>query len=288
MASTSSWAGKSITDDHPAAMTVVRAALAALLLHLLIANPTDARTETGFLDRTITSGTESRRYQVYVPRDDTPGRRWPVILFLHGAGESGDDGLAPTNIGLGPAIRRHPARWPAIVVFPQARVDQRWHRQNALDALAALDAAQKEFGTDPDRVYLTGLSSGGAGSWYLASRYPERFAGLLVACGRIVPAPMYNGKPIPDIDPVVPDSLADDRFGALAERLAPIPTWIFHGDADPIVPVDESRRLVAALRARKAPIRYTELPGVGHGSWDTAYDSVDAIQWLFAQRRGGR
>ncbi|MEZ5065956.1 MAG: PHB depolymerase family esterase [bacterium] len=239
--------------------------------------------ETGFLNRSLQSGDEIRNYQVYVPREYTPERRWPVILFLHGSGERGDDGILPTEIGIGTALRRHPDRWPAIVVFPQARPVSRWSGRDAEDALAALDATLREFSTDPDRVYLTGLSRGGAGAWYLAYRNPERFAAVLVACGRVRPADGPH-EDVPDSDPVVP--LADgDPFDALARRLSTLPIWIFHGDADPIIPVQEARGLAAALERVHAPARYTELPGVGHGSWDAAFDSEDAIRWLFEQTR---
>jgi acetyl esterase/lipase len=243
--------------------------------------------ETGFLDRTIRDGDASRAYQVYVPRGYTPDRRWPVILFLHGGGETGDDGLRPTAVGIGSAIRWNPERFPAIVIFPQLAAGRRWNGSEAELALRVLDAAEREFATDPDRVYLAGLSRGGAGAWYLAYRHPERFAALLVACGRVTPATHMDGQPLPDGDPVVPES-PDSPFDPLAARLVSTPTWVVHGDADTVIPVDESRRLVAALREIGAPVRYTELAGVGHASWDAAFGSVDILEWLFSQRRPRR
>lgn len=242
------------------------------------------RIETGFLDRVVVDGEVTRRYQVYVPRDYAPDRRWPVILSLHGGGEAGNDGLVQTEVGLGTAIRRHAARWPAIVVFPQLRPGTRWNGPDAAWALAALAQTEREFATDPARVYLTGLSRGGAGTYYLAYRDPDRFAALLAICGRVTPAPTLDGRAEPDRDPIVPDG-DGEPFGALGARLKRVPTWIFHGDADDIIPVDESRRAARALRAAGGQVTFTELPGVGHGSWDAAYGREDVAGWLFAQRR---
>lgn len=114
--------------------------------------PVPSYAETGFLDRTVSVAAETYKYQVYVPQDWTSSRRWPVILFLHGAGERGNDGLLPTQVGVGTAIRRDRSRFPAIVVFPQAREGRRWSDTAMQEqALLALDAATKEFNGDPDR-----------------------------------------------------------------------------------------------------------------------------------------
>jgi poly(3-hydroxybutyrate) depolymerase len=254
----------------------------------LLERAIDARgVETGFLDRTIRQGDVDRAYQVYVPRGYTPDRDWPVILFLHGGGETGHDGLRPTAVGLGAALRWNPERFPAIVVFPQLAPGRRWNGDEALLALGALEATEREFATDPERVYLTGLSRGGAGAWYIARREPDRFAAVLVACGRVTPPDSLDGRPSPDADPIVSRS-EPDPFGVLAETLGRLPTWIVHGDRDPVIAVEESRRLVAALRERGAPVRYTELPGVGHGAWEEAYGNPGISTWLFEQRRRAR
>ena len=239
--------------------------------------------ETGFINRIVVDGTVTRRYQVFVPSNYTPTQRWPIILFLHGGGEQGDDGLLPTEVGLGSAIRRNQDRWPALVVFPQVRPGRRWNGEDAAWALKALEQTQREFATDPNRVYLTGLSRGGAGAYYLAYRDPGRFAALLVVCGRVTAATTLGGQPAPDLDAVIPAS-AGDPFDALAAKLKNIPTWVFHGDADMTISVEESRRAVAALRSVDARITYTELPGVGHNAWDTAYRDAAVAQWLFSNR----
>jgi predicted peptidase len=235
---------------------------------------------TGFLNRTVEVEGVSHRYQVYVPADYTRARRWPVILFLHGSGERGSDGLLQTSIGLGEGIRRHADRWPAIVVFPQAPPDHRWHGRVAHLALATLDRTVREFSTDPDRVYLVGLSAGGNGVWNLAYRTPERFAALVAVCGWVQPTAERREAIVP------PDS--GTPYPVIARRIRSLPVWIWLGGADSVVPVEESRRMAEALRAVGAEVTYTELPGVGHESWIQAFEFPELPRWLFDRSRSRR
>lgn len=230
--------------------------------------------ETGFLDRSIALDSIDYRYQVYVPRNYSTDREWPVILFLHGAGERGDDGIKQTQVGLGRAIRLQPERWPAIVVMPQVPEGENWQGRAGDVAMAALDATQAEFAVDSSRVYLTGLSLGGNGTWYLGYNHTERFAALVAICG------IVN---LGDRLPVFVDNAADP-YKALAADLSDKPVWIVHGDADVVVPVEESRRMARELEAAGAEVHYTELPGVNHNSWDAAYDNAELNAWLFGQR----
>lgn len=250
-----------------------------LLLTMTVPPAAAQRAETGFLDRVVELEGSRHAYQVYVPAGYAEGESWPVILFLHGSGERGDDGLLQTAVGLGAAIRREAARWPAIVVFPQAPADARWVGPAADAAMAALDATLREFRADPARVYLTGLSMGGHGAWYLAYRHPQRFAALAVVCGWVEPLPN-----LPAPETVVPPA-DGEPFAALARRLARLPVWIVHGEVDPVVPVEQSRRAAEALRAAGGAVRYTELIGVAHNAWDPAYGSPALAAWLLAQRR---
>ena len=150
--------------------------------------------ETGFLNRSLSFGGETYRYQVYVPAEFTLARKWPVVLFLHGAGERGDDGVMPTDHGIGTAIRRGARRFPAVVVFPQCRRDSIWFGSMEEQALQALDLSIKEFNGDRRRIYLTGISLGGYGTWQVAARHPGKFAALVpVAGGVVAPA----GFPFP-------------------------------------------------------------------------------------------
>jgi predicted peptidase len=238
------------------------------------------RSETGFLDRTVTIGGNAYRYQVYVPSSyPASQQRWPVILFLHGGGERGSDGLFQTQVGLGSAIRRAPARWPAIVVLPQVPADSLWLGMPADMAMAALDQTISEFRTDPTRVYLTGLSLGGNGTWNLAYKHPDRFAAIAPICAFVTPFPRLPGS-----RSIVPAD-SGEAFAAIARRLGKLPTWIFHGEADPVVPVAESRRMTEAMKAAGGDVRYSELLGIDHNSWDAAYASQQFRDWLFAQKR---
>ena len=232
--------------------------------------------ETGFLDRTVRVEGKDYAYQVYVPRKRLEGSK-PVILALHGAGERGSDGLFQTEVGLAGAIRRHHDRWPAIVVFPQAPTGEIWAGVPAKVAMAALARAEKEFRTDPDRVYLAGLSLGGNGVLRLAYEQPERFAAVVPVCPFVGP---FRGLP-----PIASVPPGGDAYAALATRIARLPVWSIHGDADAVVPVEHSRNLVAALKAAGGQVTYKELPGVNHNAWDPGFRDEALPQWLFQQRR---
>jgi predicted peptidase len=220
-------------------------------------------------------------YLVHVPRDYDASRSWPVILFLHGAGERGNDGLRAAAIGLGNAIRVAPERFPAIVVFPQAPAETRWIGEPADAALLALEEAMRELHGDPQRVYLTGLSMGGYGTWHLALAQPERWAALVVVCGGLVPHPHTTAV---RRSPLLPPAPADP-YPFAAHALRKLPIRIFHGADDPVIPADESRRMYEELRREGADVQYTEYPGVGHDSWTRAYGEAELWPWLFAQRR---
>jgi predicted peptidase len=236
--------------------------------------------ETGFLIRSVNVGGTAYPYSVYVPRAFDASKRWPVILFLHGSGERGSDGLRSTQIGVAAAIRANPDRVPAIVVFPQAPPDSRWLDEPADAAMAALETSIDEFHGDRSRVYLTGLSMGGYGTYHLALAHPGTFAALAVVCGGLLPhetttavrqSPLTKG--------------AGDPYAFTAHALRHLPIRIVHGDADPVIPVSESRKMAEALTNEGGNVRYVELPGVGHNAWDRAYSDAELWDWLFRQRR---
>jgi predicted peptidase len=239
------------------------------------------RPDSGFLDRTVTVAGKTYRYQVFVPADFNKKQKWPVILALHGSGERGDDGVIQTDVGIGHAIRWHAAAFRFVVVMPQCRTGSAWvDAEMQAQALAALDAATKEFNGDRSRTYLTGLSMGGRGTWDIAaSAALHRFAALVPICGRL----RNTEKSEPGHPGLMDDPKIADPFAETAQRIGKIPVWIFHGAVDDTVDVENSRRMYAALQASGGNVKYTEYPGVGHNSWDKAYAEPELISWLLAQ-----
>lgn len=220
---------------------------------------------TGFLDRVYKDDAGEHQYVLFVPRGYTPEKRWPLILFLHGAGERGVDGKKPAQVGLAPAIRKRPD-FPFLAVFPQCEdVETRPVRGWAADgpdarrAMRILDEVERQYKVDPDRVYLTGLSMGGFGCFSLAAKDPDRWAAVAPVCG--------GGRK------------------EWAPTIARLPFWIFHGGADAVVPPQLSRTMVEALREAGAEPRYTEYEGVGHNSWDKAYATDELYDWFLAHPR---
>lgn len=253
--------------------------LSALGLLLLFSPMTEAKTETGFLNRTLKIGTATYRYQVYVPATWDAKKKTPIVLFMHGAGERGDDGVVQTEVGIGGAVRRHTDRAQCIIVFPQCPRN-RWWSEAEMQAMAlkTLEQSSKEFNADASRTYLTGLSMGGYGSWTMASTNPGKFAAIAVVCGGVrVPERLATQFKLQSTQ-------GDDPYTPVAQKIGKTPVWIFHGGADPVVPASESRKMHEALNATGGNVKYTEYEGVTHNSWDKAYNEPDFFSWLLAQR----
>jgi predicted peptidase len=244
------------------------ALLAPVFLALLVfsaccmrkdAKDMDDSSRTGFVSKVMQVEGKDYRYMVHVPPGYDASAKWPLILFLHGKGERGDDGVAQTKAGIGPAIRKNPDLYSsAIVLMPQCPDHCWWVGATEYISLT-LEKTCDEFSIDPDRIYLTGLSMGGFGSWMYGADHADIFAAVAPICG--------GGR-------------ASD-----AERLVNVPTWVFHGAADNTVPVEFSRRMVDVLRKKGGNVRYTEYPGVGHNSWDNAYNDPEFAKWLLEQRK---
>jgi len=211
--------------------------------------------KTGFIHKVHKGKDGDAKYVVFVPPSYKADKDYPVILFLHGAGSTGDDGEKQVKGGLAKAIRDKKQDFPFIVVFPQAH-QKGWGAkgESAKRALAILDEVQKDYKTDKKRVYLTGLSMGGFGTWSLAAAFPERWAAIAPICG--------GGDP------------------KTAAKIKDIPCWCFHGDADPTVNVERSREMIKALKDAGGSPRYDEYPGVNHNSWDKAYATAELYTWF--------
>jgi predicted esterase len=185
-------------------------------------------------------------------------RRWPLMLFLHGSGESGDSLAKVKANGPPKLIAGNERAFPCIVVSPQSP-GRGWNP----DYLAALlDEICATYRVDPERIYLTGLSMGGCGSWMLAAAQPNRFAAIVPICG--------GGNP------------------ADADTLKGIPIWVFHGAEDKTVKLENSTKMVDALKAVGSDVKFTVYPGVGHDSWTETYANPELYDWLFAQKRAAR
>jgi predicted peptidase len=216
--------------------------------------------DRGFLDRVYedAQGTAAK-YVLFVPHDYKGDKPYPLILFLHGAGETGTDGKRQAQVGLGPAIKKHEQTFGFLAVFPQSQ-KRNWRAdsEDGQRAIKILDQVMKDYKVDPQRVYVTGLSMGGVGTWSLAVKYPKRWAAIVPICG--------GGKP-------------ED-----AAKIKDIPCWSFQGEADKTVPPERSRGMIQALKEAGAQPKYTEYPGVGHNSWDKAYGTPELYEWLLTQR----
>jgi predicted peptidase len=191
--------------------------------------------------------------------------KWPLMLFLHGAGERGTN-LDKVTVHGPPKLVKTKKDFPFILVSPQCPDEQTWHDE---DLLALLDDVMAKHSVDTNRVYLTGLSMGGYGTWSLGTKYPERFAALAPICG--------GGDKVPSL-------LASKEKKAAMKSLG---VWAFHGAKDPVVPVEESQRMTnAIMRAGCEDVKLTVYPEASHDSWTEAYNTRELYDWLLAHRRG--
>ena len=253
----------------------------ALVILMVLTTSLVYSKETGFLNRTVKIGQEAYNYQVYVPRNWSKNQKWPVILFLHGAGERGDDGFVQTEVGIGTAIRKYNDRFPAVIVIPQCRKNVWWTDANMeLQALQALEKSIREFKGDRERIYLTGLSMGGYGTWSIAAENPGMFAAFVPICGGVVPP---KGANLPDSVNQLVNS--HDPYGEVARKIGKTPVWIFHGADDKVVPPDESRKMNEALKTAGGDVKYTEYEKVAHDSWNKAYAEKELMIWMLSKKK---
>lgn len=199
------------------------------------------------------------QYLLYIPQGEArPADKLPLVLFLHGGGEGGSDIEKVKKHGL-PKLIEEGKQFPFIVVSPQNPSEtQFWDDQQIIRLLDELEA---ELPVDPSRIYLTGLSRGGYGAWRLAIQNPDRFAALV---------PISGGGAVP-----------------YAKKLKDVPAWVFHGAKDSVIPVNESQRMVDALRDSGGDVKFTIYPEAKHDAWTKTYENPDLYDWLLRQKRDG-
>ena len=203
--------------------------------------------------------TQKLGYLLYLPENyGKSNERSPLLLFLHGAGERGSD-LSLVKVHGPPKLIAQGQHLPFVVVSPQCPEKQGW---NAQVLLALLDDLEARYSIDKDRVYVTGLSMGGAGTWALVAEEPDRFAAAVPVCGHSHP---------------------------LAARLAArVPTWIVVGDRDVALLVGNSLGMVNSLQAMHADVKFTNYCGVGHDSWTQTYGTPELYEWMLRHRVSDR
>ncbi len=218
--------------------------------------PTPRQTEEIFLPKDKSQG---YRYLLYNPYPSSEAkkkkRERPLLIFLHGRGERGN------NLNLvkkhGPPKIVETKDLPFIIASPQCPLTDLWWKPHVVAGL--VDELLLKYPVDPDKVYLTGLSQGGFGTWATAAQHPKKFAAIAPVCG--------GGKT------------------EWAKKFGLLPIWNFHGDADKVVPVGLSRIMVEAVEKAGGRIKYTEYPGVGHDSWTQTYRNDKLYDWLLSHSR---
>ncbi len=194
-------------------------------------------------------------YLLYLPKDYEQKESFPLMLFLHGAGERGDD-LELVKIWGPPKLIAEGKDFPFIVASPQCPKGRWWE---PIELVALIDHISAHYKVDPDRVVVTGLSMGGFGSWSLAAYAPDRLAAIAPICG--------GGNTY------------------WADRFTKIPVWAFHGAMDKAVPLQKSEEMVTAITKRGGNAKLTVYPDAGHNSWSATYANPELYEWLLQQRR---
>jgi len=210
-------------------------------------------------DELKTVTTDVLNYYLYYPEEYEieTDKNFPLLLFLHGGGESGDSLVAIKRNGP-PKLITQGKKFPFLILAPQNPHKKKWWNTAALIQL--LDTIISQNRVDPNRIYLTGLSRGGGAAWELAVQYPDKFAALAVVCGM---------TPVPYASWINKD----------------LPIWVFHGEEDESIPISESETMVARLKSMGYNVRFTRYPGVGHNSWEQAYTTDELYEWFIKQKK---
>jgi predicted peptidase len=208
--------------------------------------------------------TVKANYLVYLPDDYADSKEdFPLILFLHGAGERGDDIRLVELQGPRKLVAKEGKSFPFVIVCPQCPEGNWWSSGPQLDVLTTLlDDITENYHIDKDRVYLTGLSMGGYGTWSLAWAYPERFAAIAPICG------------------------GGNRWDA--RRIAQLPVWVFHGAKDQVVSIEKFEIMVNAIKEAGGNVEFTIYPEAGHDSWTETYNNPELYEWFLKHTRQSR
>jgi len=199
------------------------------------------------------SQTYETNYFIYLPEGyESDSKQWPLVLFLHGAGERGADIEFVKRNGP-PKLVEEGRSFPFILVSPQCPERTIW--DNKL-LIALLDEIESKYNIDKSRVYLTGLSMGGHATWSLAIQYPERFAAIIPVCARGYSQDVYV--------------------------LKDVPVWVFHGEKDDIVPITDGEKMVRALREAGGNVMFTIYPEANHDAWTETYNNLEIYEWLLS------
>ena len=200
-------------------------------------------------------------YVCNLPKDFDEGKKYPLVIFLHGAGERGDDLDLAVKHGYMKHVREEDKDYPFIFIAPQCPKDKYWGCYTE-SLLAFIDYIYTVYPVDEDRVYLTGLSMGGTGTWMLAMADPDRFAAIAPICGSGI---VWNGKII-----------------------SKIPIFVYHGDCDQSVPIHESINMLTSVNKNGGNAQIKICYGVGHNVWNIAYSDENLVNWLLSHTRSER
>jgi len=258
-------------------LTVALLAGAVLTVAPLIAHAEPKEGARDMLEKMIYTDADGKTlpYRLLKPLNYNPKEKYPLVVFLHGAGERGDDNDKQLVHGvpefLTPETRKD---YPCFLIAPQCPDGKKWvevdwsaesHKQPKEPSepmrltLGLIDQMRKDYPIDGKRIYVTGLSMGGFGTWDVIARKPDLFAAAVPICGG-----------------------ADETT---ATKIVKIPIWAFHGAQDPAVKVSRTRHMIAALKKAGGEPKYTEYPDEGHASWVPAYKDAAMMKWLFAQKK---
>lgn len=254
-----------------------------LLVFALLSLSSYAQDNAAYTKHLFIRNGDTLRCRILFPKDYNASKKYPLLVFLHGAGERGNDNEAQLMWGADLFIKNQSNGHPAIVIFPQCPKNDQWANYKRV-----MNGDKSEFKLDPNapmkkplelvnslidsmmasgkvdkkKIYLGGLSMGGFGTFELLSRRPETFAAAIPICGGADNETISNYRPN-------------------------LPLWIFHGGSDPVVPVEFSRNVYAALKNSHPNVKYTEYPGVGHDSWKNAFAEPELLNWLFGKKLKG-